>query len=535
MAQETINADHLDKLLEFLAQPESYPHQPDQVEHIQTHISHVFIAPPFVYKLKKPVDFGFLDYSTLEKRHIFCQREVVLNRRLCEGIYLGVVAITKQGDQFVVEPEDDSGKIVEYAVKMRKLPEEYFLHRYIEEGELTDQHLDRVAEVLADFYSSQDPDEEILKWGKIENIRYNTDENFTQTEQFVGQIIDANSFKAIRHFTNRYFEDRKDLFEKRIEEKRIVDGHGDLHLDHIHITEEQVRIYDCIEFNKRFRYGDLAADIAFLAMDLDFANCWQAERYFIDRMAEKLDDPDLHQILDFYKCYRAYVKGKVKSLQSTEEEVSEEDRKESAELASRYFDLSLRYALLGSKPTAFVFMGRVASGKSTLAEHFSDKLNIDRFSSDIIRKKIAELPLKKRTPAAKRPELYSVEMSEKTYRTLQEKAVANLDQGKSVILDATFSKRWGREQLTEMLKDAGYAYLFVEAEVSDEIIEERLKDREQKSDVISDARLEDFQKLSKAYDPPEEMDEEYRIPINTGRPVEKTLEELYLKLVDHNI
>jgi aminoglycoside phosphotransferase family enzyme/predicted kinase len=535
MDQQTTKDAYLEDLLAFLAQPESYPHQPDQVKHIQTHISHVFIASPFVYKLKKPVDFGFLDYSTLEKRHTFCQREVVLNRRLCKGIYLGVVSIVKQGDQLVIEPEDGSGEIIEYAVKMRELPEEYFLHRYIEENKLTDQHLDRVANLLADFYNSQEPDENVLKWGKIENIRYNTDENFSQTKQFIGLTIDANTFKAIRHFTNRYLEGHEELFEKRIEEKRIVDGHGDLHLDHIHITEDQVRIYDCIEFNERFRYGDLAVDIAYLAMDLDFANCWQAERYFVDQMAENLDDSDLHQILDFYKCYRAYIKGKVKSLQSTENEVSEEDREQAAVLALHYFHLSLRYALLGSKPIALIFMGRVGTGKSTLAEHFADKLNIDRYSSDIIRKNIAELPLNERTPAEKRAGLYSAKMSKKTYRILRDKAENNLEEGKSIILDATFSKQRGRQQLEDILEAAGFPYLFVEAETADEIIEKRLKAREQKNDVVSDARLEDFEKLSNAYEPPEELDEEHLIQINTGRPTEQTLEGLYLKLVDMNV
>lgn len=533
MNQKTLNTN-LDEVLDFLKKPESYPHKTDNIEHIQTHISHVFIAPPFVYKLKKPVDFGFLDYSTLEKRHELCEREVTLNRRLCEGIYIGIVSIVRQGSQLVLEPQDDSGEVVEYAVKMRKLPEEYFLHRYIEEDRLTNEHLDRVADTLAEFYNAQNPDEEVLKWGKIEKVRYNTDENFNQTEEFIGQTIDANSFKAIRQFTNRYYEEHSDLFENRVEEKRIVDGHGDLHLDHIHITSQQVRIYDCIEFNERFRYGDLAVDLAYLAMDLDFADHWQAERYFIDQMAEKLDDPDLHRIIDFYKCYRAYVKGKVKSLQSTEEEVSKEERKEAAELARRYFNLALRYALLGSQPAALLFMGRVGTGKSTLSEHFADKLNIDRFSSDIIRKTIAGLPLKKRTPESQRDELYTYEMSRKTYGKLLEEAENKVKQGRSVILDATFSNKEDRIQLAERLEDIGCNYLFVESVASDETIIKRLKKR-QKMKVVSDARHEDFEKLSGAYSPPDKIDTDHLVRVNTERPLKKTLESLYSALIEINI
>lgn len=534
MSQQMLNTD-LDEVLTFLEQPESYPHQTDNIEHIQTHISHVFIAPPFVYKLKKPVDFGFLDYSTLEKRHKLCEREVTLNRRLCEGIYIGVVPIVRQGDQLVLEPEDDSGEAVEYAVKMRKLPEEYFLHHYIEEDKLKKEHLDRVADTLADFYNDQYPDEKVLKWGEIENIRVNTDENFSQTEEFIDQTIDVSAFKAIRRFTNKYFEEHRELFEKRVEEKRIIDGHGDLHLDHIHITPQKVRIYDCIEFNERFRYGDLAVDLAYLAMDLDFAGRWQEERYFIDQMAEKMDDPDLHRIIDFYKCYRAYVKGKVKSLQSTEEEISKEERQKAAGLAERYFDLALRYALLGSHPTALLFMGRVGTGKSTLSEHFADKLNIERYSSDIIRKTIAGLSLHERTPKSQRDELYSSEMSRKTYGKLQEEAESNLEQGKSVVLDATFSNKGDRVKLAERLADIGCNYIFVEADASDETITKRLKERDGKAEVVSDARFEDFEKLSNAYSPPDEIDTDHLIRMNTERPLNETLESLYLSFVEMNL
>lgn len=535
MGKPTGNSNQLERLLHFLEQPESYPHQAEQVEHIQTHISHVFMAPPFVYKLKKPVNFGFLDYSTLEKRKELCHREVELNRRLCEDIYLGVVGVIPKGEGFELKPDDGSGSAVEYAVKMKELPEQYFLHTYLEDDTLTREHLDRVADKLAEFYNGQQPDEKILKWGRVENIKVNTDENFSQTEQFVGQTIDVNAFKAIQAFTNRYFEQHQDLFEKRIEEKRIVDGHGDLHLEHIHITPEKVRIYDCIEFNERFRYGDLAVDLAFLAMDLDFNGRWREERYFIDQMAEKLDDPDLQQIIDFYKCYRAYVKGKVKSLQSVEEEVSPKDRERAADLASRYFDLSLRYALLGSKPVALVFMGRVGTGKSTLAAYLSEKLSIDRFSSDNIRKRLAGLPLQKRTPASKRETLYSAQMSKKTYDSLLTKAGQHLKQGKSVVLDATFNSKRARQRMMDTLDAGGWAYLFVEVQASDGTIKSRLQARDQQSDVVSDARLEDFEMLAGTYQSPDEIAEDKLITINTERREEHTLEELYFKLIDHNL
>lgn len=531
-----------DELLHFLKRPGSYPHAPLEVRHIQTHISHVFIVPPYVYKLKKPVDFGFLDYSSLQKRRKYCRREVQLNRRLSEDIYLGVVAIARREGEggYVIGSVDqdldldgDSGSVVEYAVKMRKLTDEYFLHSYIEEGRLTDRHLDRVAERLARFYTGQQRGNELSEWGAIEKVKVNTDENFSQTKRFIGDTIEEDTFRAIWQYTETYYREHRALFQKRREEGRIVDGHGDLHLEHIYITPDKVMVYDCIEFNDRFRYGDLASDLAFLAMDLDFNGCWREQRNFVSRMAGKMGDSDLERIITFYKCYRAYVKGKVKSLQSTEEEVPPEERAEAADLASRYFRLSLRYALLGSDAMVVIFMGRVGTGKSTLSRWLSDRLDSSRYSSDHIRKRSMGLPLTDRTPQAQRTRLYSKEMSEHTYGALGEKA-AGSDES-TVILDATYSRRGDRQRLVEKLESGGRDYLFVEARCPDETIKERLRGREEQSGVVSDARLEDFDKLSKAYEPPAELDDSHLIPVNTNQAIEDSIRELYTQLAGRNI
>lgn len=526
------------ELLHFLKRPDSYPHESDSVQHIQTHISHVFIVSPYVYKLKKEVDFGFVDYSSLKKRRKYCHREVQLNRRLTEDVYLGVVGIAEQDGSYVIGSVDqdlDSGSIVEYAVKMRKLSDEYFLDSYIRDGKLTEQHLDRIVEKLARFYSNQQQGKELSGWGAIDKVKVNTDENFSQTERFIGETIDQSTFQAIQHYVNKYYREHMALFQKRQEAECIVDGHGDLHLEHIYITPDEVMVYDCIEFNDRFRYGDLAADLAFLAMDLDFKGCWKEERYFVDRMTEKLGDSDLGRIITFYKCYRAYVKGKVKSLQGAEEEVPPEERSEAVDLASRYFRLSLRYALLGSEAMVVVFMGRVGTGKSTLSKQLANKLNVDRYSTDHIRKRSMGLPLTERTPDAQRDLLYSKEISEKTYAGLREKAITVGVEGGSVILDATFSKKRDREKLVEVLGINDIDYIFVEARASDETIKERLQARDGQNDVISDARLEDFDKLTKAYENPTEMDSQHIIHINTNQKVEGSSRELYTKLADRNL
>lgn len=518
------SGDH-QSLFKTLENADLYPHHPENVEHIQTHISHVYIAPPYVYKFKKPVDFGFVDYKTLKKRKHFCEREIELNRRLCSDIYLGVIPIS-----------DASGNVIEYAVKMKQLDEQYFLDSYINNDTLTHQHLDRVADVLIDFYRNQDPGQEILRYGEIENIRYNTNENFQQTQSYVGETITEESYQAIQYFTDRYFEKKELLFKRRIDEKKIVDGHGDLHLEHIHVKPDTICIYDCIEFNERFRYGDLAADLAFLIMDLDFRERWKEGRHLLEQISEKLGDKDLTQIIDFYKCYRAYVKGKVKSMQSAEEEVSEEDRREAHKRAEKYFHLSLRYALLGSVPTVLIFMGRIATGKSTLANHFETTLNIECFSSDRVRKKLAGIPFYKRVSKPEREKLYSPEMSEKTYLRLIDKAFKKLENGQSVILDATFSKRSDRQELIQKLEDKNINYYFIETRASDTTINSRLKARGNSDDsFISDARLEDFEKLDTRYESPDELPDQSIIKVSTETQFKSTIDELYKKLIDRRV
>lgn len=522
------------KLLQFLENPDSYEHAPGSVEHVQTHISHVFIADPYVYKFKKPVNFEFLDFSTLEKRKHYCQREVELNRRLCEDIYLGVVPVREQGDTFQIG-EKGEGTVVDYAVKMKRMSEEYFLHSYIDRDELNQDHLDRIAGTLSEFYNCQKPDREISQWGEIDKVRYNTDENFRQTKPFIGDTIDHYSYRAIKKYTGQYFNRFHELFESRIKNNCIVDGHGDLHLEHIHITPEKVRIYDCIEFNDRFRYGDTAADLAFLAMDLDFNRCSREERYFINRMAELLKDPELLIHLDFYKCYRAYVKGKVKSLQSAEEEVGEENREKAGKRARDYFDLSLHYATLGSRPTVLAVMGRIATGKSTIASELGNKLNVHRYSSDRIRKRLMGVPLAERTDASKREQMYSKEMSLKTYDQLLKEAQKHIERSESVVLDATYSREEERQKLIDSVTSLEADYCFIEVRATDEVILERLNERVQKEGVISDARAEDFEELSRYYIPPEEIAEDHIIRINTDRSPDATLYGLYERLIERHL
>lgn len=517
-----------EELLTFLLDPRSYPHRPRRVQLVQTHASYVLLVPPYVYKVKKPVNFGFLDFSTLEKRRYFSEREVMLNRRLCQGIYLGVVPISLTKGRLAF---GEGEEVVEYAVKMRKLPERYFLKRRLERGEVGLEDLDRIALTLKAFYEGQEPTEEITEWGRIERLKISTDENFHQTEGYIGLALSRPAFEALRFYTERFYIQKAPLFESRIREGRIKDCHGDLHLEHIHLSPRTLCIYDCIEFNDRFRYIDVANDVAFLAMDLDYNGYPDLARFFVNRMAEALEDPGMLKLMDFYKGYRAYVRGKVESLRSSGEAVPEKEREMSLERARRYFRLALNYAVAGSEPIVLIVMGVVGSGKSQLAGRLAQELGWEIFSSDHVRKELAGLPLYERGDEAVRSWLYSEAMTEKTYEALFQHAEKRVKEGRSVILDATFSRRRHRDLLRERLRPLGSPSCFIETQASEEVLKARLRGREGKADEVSDARLEDFAPLRQSYEPPHELSPQELLPIKTEGSKEETVIETLKGLI----
>jgi aminoglycoside phosphotransferase family enzyme/predicted kinase len=486
-----------EQLLAFLLDRRSYPHRPRSIRLVETHASYVLIARPFVYKVKKPVNYGFLDFSTLEKRRHFCEREVSLNRRLSPDVHLGVVPIFLWKGRLTFDTE---GKVVEYAVKMRKLDARYFLSRLLKRNEVGSKELDRIVSALREFYESQKPTDSIVKWGRVERLKISTRENFRQVKDFLGATISAPAFEAIRCYTGDFYRRHAPLFESRVRERRIRDCHGDLHLDHVHLAPGQLSIYDCIEFNDRFRYLDVASDVAFLAMDFDFQGRWDLSLYFTSRMAGSLDDPAMPALMDFYKCYRAFVRGKVESLQ-TRGSKSHPSRAH----ARRYFQLALRYAIAGSRPMVVIVMGCVASGKSALAEALGRELGWQVFSSDKTRKELAGVPIHGRGNTAVRRRLYAKAITNRTYGALVRQAVTEVDRKQGVILDATYSRRQHREQLRRKLNERGISYCFVETQAPEAVVKERLARRAGKSRECSDARLEDFETLNRSYERPLEL------------------------------
>ena len=332
--------DNLPPWLHTLLRPDSYPHPASDVQLVQTHVSYVLLAGDFVYKFKKPVNFGFLDFSDADKRRYYCGQELLLNRRLCPDIYLGLVEVTEADGGFAL---NGGGRPVECGVHMRRMPEERMMVNLIRRGGLLADHVDALVAVLADFYRRADSGEAIRPFGAAEAVAVNVLENFEQTRAFIGQgALAQDQFERIAAAARGFLE-RRDLFQQRMDEGRIRDCHGDLYSANI-CLDDRVYIYDCIEFNERFRYSDVASDVAFLAMDLDFHGLEDLSRRFIDRFVTSTNDPRLLTMLDFYKGYRAYVRGKIGLFTAADPAVGAEARAACLQDAARYFALAERYA-----------------------------------------------------------------------------------------------------------------------------------------------------------------------------------------------
>jgi aminoglycoside phosphotransferase family enzyme len=329
-------------MIKDLMHPSAYPDKTKNVKFVQTHISNVFILDEFVYKIKKPVNFGFLDFSTLEKRKHFCNKEVELNSRFSKDVYLGVFPVTFDSKKHSVDGEGD---IVEYAVKMRRLSDEDLLKTRFKKDAVTSDDIERIGKAIATFHKKSERTKEIDKYGSLNVIKFNTDENFEQTEEFIGNSISEKQFNELKSWTDNFYKDHKDLFEQRVKEGKIRDCHGDLHMEHICLTDPII-IFDCIEFNERFRYSDILSEIAFLLMDLEYNGgkdlAEQLCKVYLKHVGEN-DDDLTNKLIKSYKVYRAYVRGKVTSFVLNDPNLSEDKRTEARDTAQRYFALAHSY------------------------------------------------------------------------------------------------------------------------------------------------------------------------------------------------
>jgi len=483
----------------------------------QTHISYLIFTPEFVYKIKKPVDFGFLDFSTLEKRLHFCKEEVRLNRRLAPGVYLGVTGIVMRHGRAALGVEAGSEargeRVVEYAVTMRRLDEGRMLERRIRDRRVTAAEVGRVARAIARFHASAATDERISAFGSPAAVSRNADENFVQTRPFVaeGGLIAPRLFETIRDYTRGFIGTHTRTLEARATGGFVRDCHGDIHAEHVAVGED-IEIIDCIEFNERLRFSDTVADAAFLSMDLDYLGRHDLARVFDAAYLAASGDAQGGDLLDFYRCYRAYVRGKVACLKYDEAEVPEAARAAACISARRHFHLAGLYAGGGYRPMLIVVCGLPGTGKSSLAGGLAEAADMEAISSDRVRKETAGLDPGARGGRAFAEGIYSEEFTEKTYCAMIKRASGLLASGRPVVLDATFLRARHMEAAREAALLCGASFHVVECTAGEEVVRERMRERERTPGVLSDARWEVYLRLKQTRDPLRDR----RITIDTG-------------------
>ena len=509
-------------LTEALKSTFIYPDSPSKIRFVETHISYIFLTGKHVYKIKKPVNFGFLDFSTLEKREFFCKQEVKLNSRLSPDVYLGVEEIREDNGRLSF---GGKGNTIEYAVKMRELPEEGMLTRLLSEGLGTTELMDKIAFKIALFHREAETSREIAEFGNISVIKKNMQENFIQTVPFIGKSIYREQYDFVSERAMDFMEKNKASFVKRKEEGKIRDCHGDMHAGSICIEGECVHIFDCIEFNDRFRYSDTAADIAFLAMDLESNKHFNLSSALLRSYIRHSGDSDLPIVLRFYKSYRAYVRGKVMSFLLDEEDVPEEQRKEAMSAARGYFGLAYSYFM---QPTLIIMAGLMGTGKTAIAEVLGEAIGADVIRSDVVRKRLAGISSGEHMYGEYGKGIYTDDFSEKAYAEVHKEASAYLNSGRPVVLDATYRSRNLREKAASVARERGARFFIVECLCDEEIIRARLGQRMYEKDA-SDGRWELYGRQKREFQ--EITDNEGRlIRVDTSRPLTSSV-ELILKVL----
>lgn len=511
--------------LKTMLDPKTYPHHVDEVRLIQTHISWVFLAGEKVYKVKKPIDFGFLDFTTLEKRRRFCLEELRLNRRLAPEIYLDVQPVTSEGDRISL---NGKGEPVEWAVVMARMPDPGMMARLIDMDALGEDEIDMIVRRLVPFYKNADSGDQVNRFGDIGTIIQNTEENFEQTAPFLGKIIDKQTYDHIVRYTRSFIAEGGDTFKQRVIKGRIREGHGDLYSANICFDKKKNKVYifDCIEFNERFRYGDIASDVAFLAMDLDYQGLPGLSNRFVRAFSKGMEDIGLAGVLDFYKCYRAYVRGKIGCFTWAAEGVEKDVRKSAGDQARQYFRLALRYAKGAKRPVLYVFFGPSGSGKSALSSSWAGGHGLPVYNSDRVRKEtVLKIPPDERHIEPMGEGIYNPEITKRTYRALARLGARHLMQGESAALDATYKDKGERARLTEAAREAGADIRFILCTCPEDEIRRRLLERAGKEGQVSDGRWEVYLAQKGAFTTDALSDIEF-YPLSTDRTMDALVAEL---------
>ncbi|MGD0291581.1 MAG: AAA family ATPase [Candidatus Binataceae bacterium] len=519
---ESISQGSASRLIEAMMEPDFYPDRPSRIEVKQTHMSYVFLAGEYVYKVKKPVRFNFADCSTLAMRYELCREEVRLNRRLAPEVYLGVIPIVRVGPRFLLGHESRryDPKAQEYAVKMRRLPEDRMLDRLVRTGEPNTALIDELAKRLANFHRGASTAAG-WRYGSATAVRRSVLGNLDECERFLGYTLTDRKFAAIDDYLKGFIVAHRELLNDRVRQGHVRDGHGDLRCEHICMTNG-IQIFDCLEFSERLRCADVASDIAFLAMDLDSLGSSRLADEMVSAYAEETADEKFPTLINFYKCHRACVRGKVESLKSLENEVPSAEREQARDCARAHFTLAFAYASRG-KPALVVVCGLSGTGKSTVSRMLQYRTGFEMLVSDRLRKRLAGVAETFDGDAPYGAGIYSAAFDRLTYDTLLARADGHLLEGRGVIIDATFKRPEDRRAALATGFQIGVPVLFVECRADHGEVLRRLRERTSKGAGPSDATEEVYLRQREEFVPIREVSARQHLVVDTTKGIEHVL------------
>jgi uncharacterized protein len=471
-------------LIRFMLNPAHYPDPSSRITHLETHISHVFLCDDFVYKLKKPVDFGFLDFTTLRKRRFFCEQEVTLNSRLAGDTYLGVGAIYRKGEEYSLS-DSGGGRVAEYYVKMKRIPLDCLLFSLIEEGRPLYGRLEPVGRRLALFHKGARVYRG-ARYGAHSTVVKATEENFAQIAPYREETISGKFFEQLVEYTREFLKDKKAEFSLRKRRGLVREGHGDLHTQHICLADPPI-IFDCIEFNESFRVIDVLEDIAFLFMDMEYRARFDLSSTFLKTYFAHNEESMNEDFLRFFKVYRAVVRGKVEGFRARGLSDAVEKEKGLRD-AREYFHLAEYYLNYFKRPfNPVVFMGLSGTGKSAIARDFSANWLILR--SDEMRKTMSGLGKGEHRYLEYGEGIYSDALTRGLYCALVERTVDHALRGERVVVDATFLKKDQRRNFYETCMEKGLNPFFVHCFADESVLRDRITRRMEEGADVSDAHM----------------------------------------------
>lgn len=499
-----------DSLIQALQNPKFYPHETANIQVIQTHISWVILTGDYAYKIKKPVNFGFLDFESLEARQHFCQEELRLNQRMTEGLYLEVLPITGSPAQ----PElNGSGPVIEYALKMRQFPQSQLLSQLQQRGELTASHIDGLAEQISSFHlhAPQVPGEHELCSAAA--VMAPVRQNFEQIRPLLEHSEDLQQLDALQAWAEDSFQRLQPLLEQRARNGSIRECHGDIHLNNATLLDGKVVLFDCIEFNEPFRFIDIANDAAFLAMDLEDRGMHALANRFINSWIEQTNEYQAMPLLGFYKAYRAMVRAKV-NLFRLSADTSSAERADIMATYRSYANLAESYCQIPARLLAITY-GTSAIGKSTVAMQLVEQLGAIRVRSDVERKRLfGEQPQQhKNQPNSG---IYTADANLATYQRLHLLAQQALQAGLPVVLDATYLRSYSRDEAREIAQQLGVPFLILACHAPDELVAKWLLQRQQSVNDPSDATLDIIKAQQQHREPLTQSEQQQAISIDTS-------------------